>query len=105
MNIRLCLTSVSLFAIVAIACEIATAQTDWNQWRGPSWDSVAADDTIVDVLDETTQLWRTKMPGPAGSSPIVVGDRVFVTSIEDDQLRVLCLDAVTGEERWSKKVS
>ncbi len=80
------------------------AQQDWTQWRGPKLDSVAAGEKIVDTLDESTKLWRAELPGPAGSSPIVVGDRVFLTSVDGEKLVVLCFEASSGKELWRKYV-
>ena len=102
---RLHIAAVSLL-FVALACtSSAFAQGDWSQWRGTNLDSVAADEKIVDSLDEETQLWRVEMPGPAGSSPIVVGDRVIVTSVSGKDLMVMCLDTATGVKVWAEKVA
>jgi len=79
------------------------AQHDWSQWRGPNLDSVAEGET-VGQLNDASKLWRYEMPGPGGSSPIVVGDRVITTSIDGDELVVICVEASTGKELWKKKV-
>jgi hypothetical protein len=36
-------------------------------------------------------LWRFPMPGTAGSSPIVCGNRVFATSVDGDELVLVCI--------------
>jgi outer membrane protein assembly factor BamB len=46
--------------------------------------------------------WCVKLPGWGTSSPVVLGDRVFVTShLKDEKsLLTLCFDRRTGKERW-----
>ena len=95
------------FAAFAVCCFVFTnvglGQQDWTQWRGPNLDSVAEGE-IVDTLDESTQLWRTDLPGSAGSSPVVAGDRLFLTSVDGDNLVVACFNVATGDEVWQKQV-
>lgn len=51
-------------------------------------------------------LWKTSIPGESWSSPIVWGDRVFVTTATDagESCRVLSLDRQTGKILWNKEV-
>ena len=51
-------------------------------------------------------VWKTEIPGQGWSSPIVWGDRVFVTSATDNgtKCRVLCLDRKSGKISWNKEV-
>ena len=101
------MTKIFLALAVLAACSfsVADAQQDWTQWRGPDLNSVAdVNENIVDKLDDSTMLWRTPLPGPAGSSPVVAADRVFVTSVDGDSLVVLCFDTASGKELWRKTV-
>lgn len=98
-----------LYILTALFCcmfsvSVCVGQQDWNQWRGPNLDSVAASQSVVDSLDDSTKLWRYEMPGPAGSSPIVVGDQVVATSVDGDSLVVVCVDAASGKELWTRTV-
>ncbi|MFN3192967.1 MAG: PQQ-binding-like beta-propeller repeat protein [Aureliella sp.] len=48
-------------------------------------------------------VWKSPLPGHGQSSPVVVGDLVYVTAIEGpnkDQNIVLCFDLATGQEKW-----
>ena len=53
----------------------------WPQWRGPTADGVAESATAPIRWSDTDQvLWQTELAGPSTSSPVVWGDRVFVTA-------------------------
>src|SRR5690242_6150750 len=53
---------------------------DWPQFRGPGGAGIAKDAKPPLVWDDAKNvLWQTPLVGPGSSSPIVVGDRVFVT--------------------------
>lgn len=55
--------------------------SDWLQFRGPKMSGVADPDDYVTTWSSTDNvIWRTELPGPGSSSPIVIGDKVFVTS-------------------------
>src|SRR5688572_4038062 len=57
------------------------AASDWSRFRGPNGIGVSADAAPVPVeWSESKNLkWKLSLPGPGLSSPIVVGNRVFVT--------------------------
>ena len=55
----------------------------WPSFRGPRASGIAENQALPDTWNVTTGanvLWRTPIPGLAHSSPIVWGDRIFVTS-------------------------
>ncbi len=80
---------------------------DWPQFRG-AWTGVAPDANppIQWSEPDSRQIaWKVPVPGRGPSSPIVVGDRVFVTSSEgssQERMLVLCFDAKTGQQRWRR---
>jgi len=52
--------------------------------------------------------WVQPLPGHGQSSPVVYGDRVFVTSVEGpkkDTYHTICLDAQTGEQLWKRSLA
>ncbi len=54
---------------------------NWPQWRGPSGTGVATDaDPPTDWSDTENVRWKTPLPGRGHSTPIVFGDRIFVTT-------------------------
>ena len=66
--------------MAAPAGAIVSAQ-DWPQWRGPASAAIASDSPLPTTWSPTEHLaWRATLAGAGTSSPIVVGDRVIVTS-------------------------
>ena len=82
---------------------------DWPQFRGPGGQGHApADETGLPVeWSETANVdWAVDVP-PGWSSPVVVGDRVYLTAAEEDgdggvTLSALCLATADGAELWNR---
>ena len=75
---------------------------DWPHWRGPSFDGAS---TVTGLPGEISRekgvRWTAELPGPGAATPIVLGERVFVTAaVEDAGLIAMCLDAKTGKVLW-----
>jgi outer membrane protein assembly factor BamB len=50
-------------------------------------------------------IWRLALPGPAGSTPVIWGDRIFLTSVDQDgKLLLICVDTA-GQEQWRQVVT
>jgi outer membrane protein assembly factor BamB len=105
--------------VVALAAVLAGVMgADWPQFRGPTSNGAATDAKLPATFnDEQNLLWKVKLPGRGSSSPIVMGDRVFVTSYsgygEDadspgktDELtrHLVCLSLKSGKIDWQKEM-
>ena len=91
---------------------------DWPQFRGPTADGVTTDTNLPLTWSEKENLvWRTELPGPGSSSPIVSGDKVFLTSYSGYGIDIkepgdmsklkrhaLCLDKKTGKVLWDNEI-
>ena len=82
-----------------------SAATDWPQWRGPHANGVADDRSLPTQWSQTENIrWSVQLPGWGTSSPVVYGDRLFVTSQTMEggkkSLLTLCFDRNTGKELW-----
>ncbi len=106
-NAALVLT-VSCFAMAP-----AGAQDAWPEFRGPTGAGHATDDNLpVRWNQQENVQWRKKLPGNGWSSPVIVNDRIFLTTavpIEDTEpvvysLRAFCLAAESGEMLWNREV-
>jgi len=85
----------------------SAAAEEWPQWRGPRRDGVS-EETGIPVRWSATEnvLWKTPIPGKGHSSPIVWGDRVFVTTCDEKKQErlLLCIDRRDGRTLWQQVV-
>ncbi|VTR92607.1 serine threonine protein kinase : Probable serine/threonine protein kinase OS=Planctomyces maris DSM 8797 GN=PM8797T_27337 PE=4 SV=1: PQQ_2 [Gemmata massiliana] len=88
--------------------KIAVAATDWPWWRGFTRDGIAAPGQKVPLewSKDKNVVWEAPISGRGHGSPIVVADRVFLATADQDaeaQL-LLCLDRKTGRQLWQTEV-
>ena len=69
-----------LFAVIHFVGDVTCQAADWTRFRGPNGSAVSdAQGVPTDWSDSTNLAWKVELPGPGSSSPIIVGDRAFVT--------------------------
>ena len=101
---RAVLLSIVVLALVVLRSSVATA-ADWPQWRGPNRDGSALGDELPsDLPTALRRLWRVEV-GIGHSSPVVVGERVYLQSREGNDEIIRALDLADGSEiwRWSEE--
>ena len=96
-----------LLAVTVLALAGSTIDAaDWPQWRGPNRDGVS---TETGLLKEWPKggpklAWKANLGGVGYGSPVIVGDKLFITAAEDDKDGLkefaVCLDAKTGAQVW-----
>lgn len=80
---------------------------NWPGWRGSSGDGVSTGKGIPTKWSSTENIaWRIAVPGEGHSSPIVWGDKVFLTSslTEKNKRILLCIDRLSGQTIWQRDV-
>ena len=80
----------------------------WSRWRGPSGQGLVEGTGYPDRWSETDNVvWRTPVPGSGNSSPIVWGDRIFLTTGRTGgrRLSVLAFRRSDGELLWETDVA
>jgi outer membrane protein assembly factor BamB len=89
-------------AAVAMVNQEGEAARYWPRWRGPGGQGVAADGNYPDRWsDKENVRWKTDVPGRGHSSPIVWGDRIFLTTgYSDGRVSVLCFSRTDGQRLW-----
>ncbi len=95
-----CAGLVGLIAVTALPAD------DWPAWRGRHGDGHSSDKAPPLRWSRTENVrWKTALPEPGNSSPIVWKDRVFLTqALEAGRRRaVLCLDRATGKLLWQRE--
>jgi outer membrane protein assembly factor BamB len=83
----------------------ALPAADWPQLRGPGASGLcpSCSNLPTEFGPNKNVLWKT--PVPAGnSSPVLIGDRIFLTANEGDDLITLCLNRSNGELLWRKAI-
>jgi len=94
-----------LLALLAVTA--AASAEDWPCWRGPRLDGTVIDDKVPLEWSKTDNVrWSVEVPGRGYSSPVVHGERIFLTTCDEAKLerRLLCLDRKTGKTLWSEVV-
>lgn len=104
--------------LLGLSLALPVTAADWPQFRGPSADGVSPDTALPLTWSEKENLlWRTELPGPGSSSPVISGDRVFLSCYSGYGLDIknpgditklkrhaLCLDKAGGKILWNQEI-
>ncbi len=111
MNARLCLGFVLLLAPVALHAAddmpeglIASPEPGWPQWRGLRRDGISDEKGLLKSWPEggPALQWKVTGLGIGWSSPIIVGERIYITGDVGDELIICALD-LNGKITWQTK--
>jgi hypothetical protein len=98
---RLILPSALLIAVLAAPA----AADNWPQWRGPTRDGRSPETGLpTEWGAEKNIVWKLKMPGIGACTPAIWGDKIFVTSVDGDNVVLMCIGA-DGKEKWKEKLT
>ena len=82
-------TICGLLGCLLVVCALysQTAQgSNWPQWRGPEGQGVSEEKGLpLEWSDSKNIKWKTALPGRSHSSPIVWGNRIFLTTAIEEQ--------------------
>ena len=77
---------------------------NWGSWRGPTQNGISGETNLpIEWSKEKNVKWRTPLPGPAGATPVVWGNRIFLTSTAGEELILLCY-GTDGKEKWRRTI-
>jgi len=96
----------AVLMLLLVPCVAGAADGDnWPRFRGPNGAGTSDATTIPARWTEKDYNWKVELPGGGHSSPVVWGDRIFVTSGMDDTGRriILCLKAADGSCLWKRE--
>jgi outer membrane protein assembly factor BamB len=99
---------VSIAVVAAFATVTTTWAEDWPSFRGPRGTGVSVDKAAPLTWGEKTNVrWRVELPDRGNSTPVVWGDRVFVTqAVAKEKRRALfAFDLKTGKNLWQAGVT
>ncbi|MFO0912431.1 MAG: PQQ-binding-like beta-propeller repeat protein [Pirellulales bacterium] len=85
--------------IVAMGC-VALEAADWPAWRGSDFHGVAAGGPYPTHWSATEGVvWSLALPGKGTSTPVVSGDKIFLTVPDEGRNELWCLDR-DGKKLW-----
>jgi outer membrane protein assembly factor BamB len=111
-------------ALVSLSAHSSENTDHWPQWRGPAHTGVARGTAPTVWNDKQNIKWKITIPGRGYSTPIIWGDKLFVTTAvptgkaskegltaapnpnggfgagEEHKFMLLCLDRLTGKTLW-----
>jgi outer membrane protein assembly factor BamB len=117
-----------MLTLLLIPLTLLAADGDWAQWRGPDGNGVAKGDAPLTWSNTEHIKWKAEIPGRGYSSPVVWGDKIFVTTSvptgspapadapparsrgfggaggpqPEQKFMLLCLDRKTGKLLWER---
>ena len=105
---QLIIRATTLILVCAFSVYVSLA-SDWPMFRGPGGRSIAdANDLPLEwsVSESKNIAWQADLPGRGVSSPIAVGNRLFVTASSGpnrNRLHILAFNTDTGEKLWHRQ--
>lgn len=111
-------TSAWTASAALVVASFALTGADWPRFRGPHGSGVSeATGFPTHWSEKEGTAWKAPLPGPGSSSPILAGNRIFVTCysgygasqedpgrLEDLRRHVICIDAENGEVLWDRSI-
>lgn len=108
-------------AVLAGVATGAFSQAHWPQWRGPDFTGASPASGLPTTWSETEHIvWKTPLPSWSGGTPVIWGDRIFVTSPSEGgpdghgaeahrpsvgrELLLLCIARDDGAIIWERKL-
>lgn len=96
-------SSLQVLAIALALASAARADHDWTQFRGPNGAGVNETTGLPTEFGPAKNVvWKTALP-PGHSSPVLMGERIFLTAFEGDRLLTIALDRATGKIQWRRE--
>lgn len=94
-----------LFYSILFSAALTPLQSaDWPWWRGPNRDGIADGNQSPPLKWSDTEnvIWKAAVPGRGHGTPIVVGQRVYLTAADQEaqEQLLLCFDRASGKEVW-----
>ncbi|HWX23170.1 MAG TPA: PQQ-binding-like beta-propeller repeat protein [Candidatus Binatia bacterium] len=96
------LTGLATFILLTLA--LPGPAQEWTRFRGPNGTGISPAKTVPTSWTEKDFNWKVPLPGAGHSSPVLWGDKIFLTSGDDQagQVLVFCISAADGRVVWQK---
>lgn len=92
-------------ALLCLAITLCIYAADWPQFRGPNGSGLcqSCGQLPTEFGPDKNVIWKTELP-EGKSSPVMVGDRIFLTASEGDDLITISLSRATGAVQWRRSI-
>ena len=96
----------SFFIVVSGCKQFSIKDKNWTHFRGTNLNSIAENENIPLIWDESVIKWKTEIHDKGYSSPVVYKDQIWLTTGKDggEELYAVCLDFETGKIIYDIKV-
>lgn len=93
----------SLLVLFTLICFSAGEAQEWTRFRGPDGTGIGRMTGLKSQLSEADYAWSVKLDGLGHSSPVLWGEKLFLTIAAADgtKRRVECYDAASGKKNWT----
>ena len=95
-----------ILALLIVASPLHAA--NWPAWRGPTNDGVTEETNLPLAWSATSNVkWKTPLPDRGNSTPVVWGDKVFVTQAisQENRRTLMCFDKQSGKLFWQSGIT
>ncbi len=87
-----------------LTCLYPCMAENWASWRGPTSNGISTEKNIpTEWSSDTNVAWRVALPGPAGSTPVIWGDQLFLTTTKGNELLLMCF-GTDGKQQWEQVI-
>jgi outer membrane protein assembly factor BamB len=95
-----------LFAFVLPLLGSTVFAANWPAWRGPLGTGITEEKDLPTKWSKTENVkWQVPLPEPGNSTPVVWGDRIFLTQAVGERRTVMCLSRADGKVLWQQGVT
>jgi outer membrane protein assembly factor BamB len=104
-------------ALFTIPFVQSSSAQDWTNFRGPGGQGYSSETNLPTTWSDDENLaWKISLPGAGSSSPIALGDKLYVTcysgygiksgegSLDDLKLHLVCVNSKNGKLEWDTKI-
>jgi outer membrane protein assembly factor BamB len=99
--------AILILALAAIVLPMPLHAANWPSWRGPHGNGISAEKNLPTRWSTNENVrWRVPLPEAGNSTPIVWGDRIFVTQpvAKENRRTLMCFDRKNGKLLWQSGV-
>lgn len=99
------ITSRFLIGLTLLVPALVVSAGNWPAWRGPQGTGVSSEKNLPLRWGTNENVrWRAPLPERGNSTPIVWGDRVFITQAisQENRRALICFDRATGKQLWQQ---